>query len=133
MGNRRNGILVSGHFEKGTIDPVSDEFLGTAASAHRFSIDQSIPCWMEAAEADWRTGVAAAMDAFRACKGNDDEPVFLFVGENQGRSLESLSLHPHQQIRQIQDWMTYLGDDSDNKISTSEGGYYVVDSSFQFP
>jgi hypothetical protein len=109
----------------------SDESLSAVESAHDFSIDESSPRWMKAAEAEWRTGVAVAMDAFRACKDTDDEPIFIYSKDGKRSSLESIALHPNQQIREIQNWRNYLGGDGDTSL-TSEGGY-GVDTSFQFP
>ena len=109
----------------------SDEFLSAVGSAHDFSIDESSPCWMKAAEAEWKTEVAAAMDAFRACKDTDDEPIFMPPKESKRRSLGTIALHPNQQIREIQNWRNYLGGDGDASLS-SEGGY-GVDTTFQFP
>jgi len=109
----------------------SDEFLSAVGSAHDISIGEPSPCWMKAAEAEWRSGVTAAMDAFRACKDTDDEPIFMFSKDRKRRSLETIALHPNQQIREIQNWRNYLGGDGDTSLS-SEGGY-GVDTTFQYP
>ena len=45
--------------------------------------------------------------------------------------METIALHPNQQIREIQDWRNYLGGGGNTSL-TSEGGY-GVDTSFQFP
>ncbi|KIM44337.1 hypothetical protein M413DRAFT_379448 [Hebeloma cylindrosporum] len=109
----------------------SDEFLSAVESARDLPTDESNPCGMKAAEAEWRTGVAVAMDAFRTCKGTDGEPIFITSKDSKKRSSETIALPPDQQIREIQNWRNYLRGDGDTSVS-SEGGY-VVDTSFQFP
>lgn len=128
------GVLTS--LSSGSDDTIygadtSDEFLSAVENAHDFSIDESSPCWLRVAEAEWRTGVAAAMDSFRACKDTDDEPIFIFSKDPKRRSLGAIALRPNEQIREIQNWRNYLGGDGDTSL-TSEGGY-GVDTSFQFP
>ena len=108
----------------------SDEFSSAVESIREVSIEESTPCWMKVAEAEWRTEVAVAMDAFRACRDADEEPIFIFSEDSKRRSLDSIALQPNQQIQEIQNWRSYLGGDGDTSL-TSEG--HGVDTSFQFP
>jgi len=66
-------------------------------------LTKSTRCWMVVAEAEWRTEVGVAMDAFiiRVCRDTDDEPMLYFRKSARG-ALRQYRIASEKRIREIQ-------------------------------